>query len=273
MELIKNFIILGCVKNTIFFFVLLFFSCSGFEESEREKVRKLNAKAELIHRNHDEYHYAISPPKYRQRAAYPWESSSAIAIEKITKEFFRCKGVASRPLRLEKTQMGEVRLFDCSGGGSHPLPIKEGKEFVYPVLIDILNYVQARTKTRVVITSGHHCLAHHHYLSLENSHYSSKHLSGAAVTFYVEGYEKRPQEVVELIVRFYKENARYRGKKEFEQFLRFENSVLAQAPYYNREIALALYAKEEGRDADNSHSYPYFSLQVLFDRETNQKIP
>ena len=43
--------------------LLLLIGCSGMEQSEQKKLRRLNAKGEFIHRNHDEYHYKIDTPK------------------------------------------------------------------------------------------------------------------------------------------------------------------------------------------------------------------
>ena len=53
--------------------MLLLSSCSGLENSEQENLRRNNAKADFILRNHDEFHYTIQTPKQRQREHYPWE--------------------------------------------------------------------------------------------------------------------------------------------------------------------------------------------------------
>lgn len=47
--------------------------CSGLERSEQERLRQRNAKAEFIHRNHDDIHYPLPEPVQKKRAAYPWE--------------------------------------------------------------------------------------------------------------------------------------------------------------------------------------------------------
>ena len=56
--------------------------CSGLEESEKEKMRRTNAVAEQIYRNHDEFPYQIEPPKHRIRAPYPWEQKKETAKKK-----------------------------------------------------------------------------------------------------------------------------------------------------------------------------------------------
>ncbi len=51
-------------------------SCSGLEQGEQEKLRRLNAQGECIYRNHDEFLYPdIENPKQKPRGEYPWEVS------------------------------------------------------------------------------------------------------------------------------------------------------------------------------------------------------
>jgi hypothetical protein len=52
-------------------------SCSGLEESEKEKIRKGNAIAERIHRHDGEYPYQIEAEKHRVREPYPWEEEKS----------------------------------------------------------------------------------------------------------------------------------------------------------------------------------------------------
>jgi hypothetical protein len=47
--------------------------CSGLERSEQEKIRKVNAKAEMISRQEDEKFCPIEVPKQRTREPYSWE--------------------------------------------------------------------------------------------------------------------------------------------------------------------------------------------------------
>jgi hypothetical protein len=49
-------------------------------------------------------------------------------------------------------------------------------------------------------------------------------------------------------------------------------SDVSTPPWYNKEILIKLYLKNEGRDFDNRHPYPYVSIQVRFDRELNEKV-
>jgi hypothetical protein len=40
----------------------------------------------------------------------------------------------------------------------------------------------------------------------------------------------------------------------------------------NKEILIKFYMPNEGRNADNRHPFPYLSIQVRFDRETNMRV-
>jgi gluconate kinase len=52
-------------------------SCSGLQESEKEKLRNRNAKGEFIHRKHDESLYPLTKPSHRVREKYQWEKDAA----------------------------------------------------------------------------------------------------------------------------------------------------------------------------------------------------
>jgi hypothetical protein len=97
---------------------------------------------------------------------------------------------------------------------------------------------------------------------------------GAEVDFYLLGMEEKYQEVIDLIFRYYKETECYKGRSEYENFVRLDSVKVdvTTAPWYNKEILIKLYQKGEGRDAENQHPYPYLSLQVRFDREKNEKV-
>jgi hypothetical protein len=97
---------------------------------------------------------------------------------------------------------------------------------------------------------------------------------GAEVDFYVEGLEKKPQDIVNLIFSFYKETPGYRGKDDFEIFQRYDDDKHKTAiyPWFNKEILITLYNENEGRDFDNRHPYPYLSIQVLYDRQLKKPV-
>ncbi len=241
------------------------------EQSEREKVRRLNCKGEPIHRCHDETYYVLSPLQHTPRTPYPWESE--INLPKITKEFFRCKGSSLNPEIVDSSDLlHPTPLTDCPGYTRHGLPIIRGKETVYPILLDLLNYVQKKTGKRVIITCGHRCPPHNTYADLSKENRVSKHQIGAEVDFYVQGMEERAQEIVGILMQYFQENPIYKKDKECLEFRRLPAPEISVEPWYNKEILIKLFQKHEGRDWDNRHPNPYLSIQVRYDQETKEKV-
>ncbi|MDE3047385.1 MAG: hypothetical protein KGI83_03445 [Verrucomicrobiota bacterium] len=249
-------------------FLLLLFSCSRMEQSEREKTRRQNCHGEPIYRNQGEQFFVLSPLQPTPRAPYPWESETH--LPKITKDFFRCKGSPLNPGVVDVSDPEHpLTLSDCS---KHGLPILRGKETVYPILIDLLNFVQKKTGKRVIITCGHRCPVHNTYADPCKENRVSKHQIGAEVDFYVQGMEERPQEIVGVIMQYFQESPLYRKDREAQEFRRLRTSEQSTEPWVNREIVIKLFQKEEGRDGDNRHPHPYISIQVQYDRDERAKV-
>ena len=247
--------------------------CSGLENSEKEKVRRRNCKGEYIYRSHNEYYYPISVPAHTPRAPYPWESESN--LPRITKEFFRCKGNPLNSPIVDATDPEHPTPYtDCDGCSRHGLPVIHGKEGIYPILLDLLNYLQKKTGKRVVVTCGHRCPAHNAYSDTAKENKTSKHQIGAEVDFYVQGMEDRPLEIIGLLMQYYQETQFYKGQKEFINFQRYEkdDTRVSTQPWMNKEIFIKLHQKTEGRDADNRHPYPYISIQVRYDRDRRERV-
>ena len=235
----------------------------------------MNAKGEFIYRNHDEYAYSIEKPIHQVREKYPWEEDYKGSHSKINKEYFRCKGSSLNPPHADhKDPTRPVNYFDCGGAQKHSLPIRGNHEFIYPVLIDLLNYVQSRTGHKVVITCGYRCPIHNAYADNSACNQNSKHLLGAEVDFYVQGMENKPEEVVNLIMQYYLKTSIYQDDKNYRDFQRLDKGELnvSTPPWYNKEVLIKLYKKEEGRDLDNRHPHPYVSIQVRYDRELDAKV-
>lgn len=243
------------------------------EKGEKEKIRQRNCKGEYIYRNHSDYFYPISAPIHTPRSSYPWESEAT--LPRITKEFFRCKGnPLNAPILDLSDSSNPITYADCDGGGRHGLPIIRGKENIYPILLDLLNYVQKKTGKRVIITCGHRCPAHNAYADISKENRTSKHQIGAEVDFYVQGMEDRPQEIIGLLMQYYQELPVYQNQKEYQNFLRYEkeDACVSIQPWMNKEIYIKLNQKHEGRDADNRHPHPYISLQVRYDRDKKERV-
>lgn len=230
------------------------------------------AQGEYIYRLHDEYLFSAAPPQKMPLPIYPWEEGKTGNLPKITKEYFRCKGSSLNPPHPYTTKKGEVlKAIDCNGTARHGLPMRQEKEFIYPIFLELLNHLQAKTGKRVVITSGHRCAEHNLYVNPDDPY--SKHQIGAEVSFYLQGLEDRPDQVVKLIQSFYTENPKYKDLKDYITFKRFEKPTDTYTqPWYNKEIYIKLYSKKEGRNFDNRHPYPYLSLQVRHDRDLNERV-
>lgn len=261
------------MRRFIILSLALLVSCSSIEQSQKELSRQRNERKDRIHRLSHEVQYPQIRLTSQVRDPYPWEVGYTGKYPPITKEAFRCKGSSKNP---PKSKEGEVTtlIHDCGGLHSHSLPTRGKKEFVYPILLDLLNYIQLKTNCQVIVTCGHRCPAHHSYVDPSVYNMSSKHMIGAEVDFYVKGMENKISEVIDLITQYYKETECYKGRSEYEKFARLESAKVdvATAPWYNKEVLIKLYQKNEGRDLENTHPHPYLSLQVRFDREKNEKV-
>lgn len=251
--------------------IVLSFLCLGCSESEN----KANIpKGEYIYRLHDEFVFIPPAPEKIIVHKYPWEEDVVNNLPKITKEFFRCKGNHHNPDRIFKKNGKEIKISDCGGIDKHSLPLRDNQEFIYPILIKLLNHLQVKTGKRVVITSGHRCPEHNTYVddSLCNSY--SKHMIGAEVSFYVQGLENQPERVLECLLDYYRENPSYKEKAEFVEFKRYEkgDSNVTIPPWYNKEIFIKLFKPNEGRNLDNRHLFPYFSIQVRYDVDREERV-
>ncbi|MCB1180661.1 MAG: hypothetical protein KDK55_01385 [Chlamydiia bacterium] len=248
-------------------FILLFSACQDMHQKKKS--------GEAIYRCKNETYFTLENPQSRPLPVYSWDHRFAGKYPRITKEFFRCKGNPLNPIREWKREGKETLYYrDCYGKGGHGLPLREGKEFIYPCLVEILNYIQEKTGHRVVITTGHRCQEHNLYCDPTPSNWGSKHLLGAECDFFVETMETNPQEIVDLIISYYQQVPPFKGDTEYEIFKRYyrEGLNVAHPPWYNKEIFIKLYQEGEGRDLDNQHSHPYIGIQLRMDRETGRPV-
>lgn len=233
-----------------------------------------SSRGEYVFRHHDQSLMQIEPMAFLKKPCYPWEEDRNCCYPKITKDFFRCQGCSLNPVHLVSGEKEMVRYYDCGGPQKHSLPLRENKEFIYPILIDLLNDIQVKTNKRVVVTCGHCCPDHNMYLDSKLANRYSKHMLGAEVDFYVQGMEQQPEKVIELILAYYRDQPKYKGLVEFEEFKRYEKGEtnVKLPPWYNKEIFVKLFKKDEGRDFDNRHPYSYISIQVRYDWDLKEQV-
>lgn len=260
--------------NSIALFIFLLCGCSSSNDQEQQQLRKDNLQGEYIYRQQGESLFSYSTLEIVNFDPYPWEQQSIGKHPRLTKEFFRCKGTTLNPSKVVQKKEEQIRYFDCGGAEKHSLPLKDGKEFVYPILIELLNAIQAETGKKVIVTSGHRCPDHHAYVDPASFNKGAKHMIGAQVSFYVQGAEDHPEAIIALLMEFYKKNPRYRGIAAFEEFKRDDKheADISTPPWFNKEIFIKLYKRGEGRDFDQRHPYSYISIQVRFDRDVNEQV-
>lgn len=257
-----------------FLFLLVFLSgCFSSDESPSPPSERYQ-HGEYIYRTHEDFRFKLALPQPTAVTPYPWEEGKVGDLMKITKEFFRCKGCNLNPAHVVKEKEEMVRYYDCNGSSKHSLPLRGNKEFIYPILLDLLNYLQLKTHKRVVITSGHRCPEHNSYVDASTDNRYSKHLIGAEVSFYVQGMEEYPERLIPYLQQYYKDTAKYQGKKEYVEFQRYEkgDTNVSTPPWSNKEIFVKVFKKKEGRNFDNRHPYPYMSIQVRYDFDKQEKV-
>jgi hypothetical protein len=259
----------------MYYLLLLFvLSVAGCTPAEKKQT-KHNLKGEYIYRLQNEYFFVPPSPQAKSRESYPWENNSIGGFPRITKEFFHCKGNSLNQVAIQNRD-GKPSLYyrDCHGGKKHGLPLVNGQEFVYPCLIELLNYIQHKTQKRVVVTCGHRCPQHNSYSDPSAYNYNSKHMLGAEVDFYVEGMESDPLPILELVERYYRETTPFSEQSAYTTFERFEkgNLNIRTPAWYNKEVFVKLYLEDEGRDFDNQHPYPYLGIQVRYDRALDKQV-
>lgn len=252
--------------------LLIFCGCSSNDGPKNDEKRII--KGEYIYRLHNETLFSIPAPIKKNTPLYPWDGGNFGKSPRITKEYFRCKGSNLNPPKMVLQNKETVCCQDCGGTEKHSLPLRDGKEFIYPILIDLLNYVQIKTGKKVVITCGHRCPEHNAYSDPLPSARYSKHMIGAETSFYVQGFEDRPEYILKLLQGYYAETPKYQGRKEYQEFHIYdkEDTDVSTPPCYNKEVFIKLYKKKEGRNEDNRHPYPYISIQVRFDMDRNEKV-
>lgn len=230
--------------------LLLLCGCSAMPQSENQHARKPHEVQERIYRYSKDQTYKEMQQTRFVRDLYLWEKQYALQYSPITKDFFRCKGGS----------------FDCGGIEKHGLPYIQEEENVYEILIELLNYVQEKLQAKVIVTSGHRCPEHNSYVDGSKANLYSKHQIGAEVDFYVEQYTERPQEVVKWVMQYYHD----KGLEEYLPFFRSEKK--ATLYWYNKEIALRIIPKDQGRNFDNRHPYAYITIEVLYDKNQNRRV-
>src|SRR5262249_48899898 len=121
-----------------FLILLTAFTACSSDDSHIAHSQRFQ-KGEYLYRMQQESQFPVPPAEPSLPEPYPWEQNFVGNHLKITKEFFRCRGSSLNPVHtIGKEEV--TRYNDCGGAEKHSLPLRENKEFIYPILIDLLNY-------------------------------------------------------------------------------------------------------------------------------------
>lgn len=246
------------MKKYMLLLIFLFTACSTANDRVQKKRMKNNISTEKIYRLSHEKAYEVEKPKLVRKMSYPWESETA--YPKITMDTLRCRGDISH----EKKERGGKVYEDCKGLYEHGLPYVDGEEFVYPVLVHLLNKVQGAFDKKVVVTSGHRCPKHNTYLSLGKSKIS-RYMIGAKVDFYVEGMENNTEEIIERIMHFYSD--------EEDRYSRFQRVSHDNGSYSwkNKEISISI-SREGEHSIIEGKKNSVISIEVRYDRDREELV-
>ena len=261
------------VRVTLFFsFWITAVSCDPDRTTARGWRPKVVRRYPIMRSNQD-VEFPLLPPWENEERLYPWDQEQGTVFSTITKENFRCKGGTHHRLRKLVGANQQVHYIeDCQGGGEHPLPLQEGKEFIYPVLIDLLNHLQKALQARVVITSGHRCPQHQLYISPKCHQAHSKHLIGYAVDFIFDRKSLDVKKTLHAMQKFYAKNNH--GLEDIQFYTLHSDFSVQSHPisFGNQEIRVTFFPADTLIDGDNTHAEPFARIEVLYDRFRKQKV-
>lgn len=251
----------------------LFTSCSGMQESERYQLRRANETRVQI--SNVEYRPCSNKVNCKQdynvdALTYPWEISLPCGIESITINDFRCKGSVSHKKKASKGRSTSVYIMDCNSE-SHSLPLRGGKEYVFPVLIDMCNYVQQELKSCVKIAAGHRCDAHSRYQLASLRNVGSRHRACALVTLYVENCSDTPEKVVDSIASFLASDC-YKRDNIFKTSCKYIHQGTKNARLTSKEFDVGIASQEALQDSEHLSAPYYITIKVLYDYEAKSSV-
>ncbi|WP_194844192.1 hypothetical protein [Candidatus Clavichlamydia salmonicola] len=134
----------------------------------------------------------------------------------ITQNSFMCKGSLNNP----SLPHSQNHLQDCQGGEAHGFPQHNGKEYINPELILLLNHIRSILQTAVTIIAGHQCQKHFEYS--QNVSANLPHIFGSAVIFSIDKPSVTPEQICQTIKTFYNSSPDF-----------YTNTFTADSPYPN----------------------------------------
>ena len=242
------------IKKAFLLLIISLNACSSAETRLEKKRMKNNNSTEKIYRHASEFAYQEELSVLVKRKPYPWENDAA--FPRITMDFLRCKGSLDNPV----LKGHEGAYEDCNGMHEHGLPYVDGDEFVYPVLITLLNKLQKAFESKVVVTSGHRCPKHHMYITCGESKIS-KYMIGARVDFTILGMEQYPELIIEKIKELH--------QTDEEKYQVFKSD--GPLAWTNEEIRISV-NKEGEHSTLQRKKHPVVTIDVRYDRQKKEAI-
>lgn len=167
----------------LFLILILNTSCS-------HKKSPMTAKTYNIHKDFIPNDFVLPQESSQKNPTYQWEKQYP-SFPSFTKYSLRCPGT--------NTEQNVLPHKKCLGALHHGLPLYNGKEYIYPKLIALLNFLQIENNEKIIIIRGHVCPKVFSLLNTQEQ--NTKYLIGAIVKISSKiNWEKK---LPSLIKKFY----------------------------------------------------------------------
>lgn len=231
------------MKNTILYYLLLFALFNVLTVSCSDKKSATISKTYNIQKDFTPTSFILPYELPQKSPTYPWNTCHPRFLS-LTKYSFQCSGTnpeADIPLHQK-----------CLGTLHHGLPLVNGKEYIYPRLIDLLNFLQKENKEKIIVIRGHICPKIFSLLDTQEQH--EKYLIGAMVK--VSSQINWEKNLSPLVKKFYDK------KKEEDPLYEIENSPYA-ITFINQEFKFIIHP---------SSLTNIMEIEVLYDKEKDSPI-
>ncbi len=231
------------MQINIFNFVLLLLLFNFLNSSCSRKNPSITSKTYNIHKNFVPNDFVIPQELPQKKPSYQWEKQHS-PLPSFTKYSFRCTGT---------NQEENIPSYKkCLGTLQHGLPLYNGKEYIYPRLIDLLNFLQKENNEKISIIRGHLCPKVFALLDIKEQ--NNKYLIGAIVK--ISSKINWEQNLPFLIKKFYE-------KKKEENPLQEINNSNYPIIFTNNEFKFIIY---------KPLTTNIMEIEVLYDKEKDLTI-
>lgn len=231
------------MKTNILYYPFLFALFNFLAISCSDKKSTTISKTYDIQKDFTPTNFILPYELPQKKPTYPWNTCYPRFLS-LTKYSFQCPGTnpeANIPLHQK-----------CLGALHHGLPLVNGKEYIYPRLIDLLNFLQKENKEKIMVIRGHLCPKAFSLLDPKEQH--EKYLIGAMVK--VSSQVNWEKNLSTLVKKFY-------DKKKEEDPLYEIGSSTYPITFINQEFKFIIYP---------SLLTNIMEIEVLYDKEKDSRI-